>query len=226
MKLLCLSLLVSILLPWTAAYAQRVAEEHTLVHIKTPIEGETFHDVLVMAVINNEIKFVDVEELRNGDYVFTGPPGSYQIRVSTITNGRISVSTDSVRIGGRGPGPGPGPDPPPPPLPIPDDEFGNLGQLVYEKMAQSCSASFPRLALNQSYLEVARRLEGSEEPIIKTASGATQALQTEHDRILIGTYKDEWRPVAVAINRTFQQHSKTMDRAQLAKFMRVVAGGM
>lgn len=81
---------------------------YKLVKIKTD-KTASFYDVMVMTVYKNNIVFIDAVPTANkGEWVFTGPPGQYAVRLSSYdpTIG-VNVETGNVIIGE--------PTPPPPP---------------------------------------------------------------------------------------------------------------
>lgn len=83
---------------------------YKLVKIKTD-KNASFYDVMVMTVYKNNIVFIDTVPTSNkGEWVFTGPPGQYAVRLSAYdpTNG-VTVETGNVIIGEPAP-------PPPPPV--------------------------------------------------------------------------------------------------------------
>lgn len=95
------------------------ADEYTIVHLKTNAAGQYF-DLMVLTVRGSEVMFVDtVKTANNGEWVFTGPPGKYSIRLSVCdpTAGCKSM-TGNVTIG-KVPVPQPTPQPTPTPTPTP-----------------------------------------------------------------------------------------------------------
>lgn len=94
---------------------------YKLVRIKTD-KVASFYDVMVMTVYNANIVFIDAVPTANkGEWVFTGPPGQYAVRLSAYepTSG-VSVETGNVIIGVPVPIPNPNPTPNPTPNPIPN----------------------------------------------------------------------------------------------------------
>lgn len=51
-----------------------------------------------------------------GKLIFTGPPGTYKVKLRSIKGSDVGTARATVTIGTPGPGPGPGPNPPPTPL--------------------------------------------------------------------------------------------------------------
>lgn len=113
-------------------------DTYKLVKIKTD-KVATFYDLLVMTVYNGNIVFVDTVQTSNkGEWVFTGPPGQYAIRLSCYdqTTG-ISVETGNVIIGQPSPptppnppNPTPTPTPTPNPAPVFTEKYG-FSTLAY-----------------------------------------------------------------------------------------------
>lgn len=214
--------------PLSLSAQDQQVKEHSLVKIVAPPNGK-FTDVLVIGSNKGQVVFVPVEELKgqeagNHTFVFTGAPGSYQIRISQYSEERgLRVTTQTVTITKGAPGPDPDPDPGPLP---PDDEFGNVGQTVHLEMIVRCSPTFPRKELKEAYQNVAARLKGTKQPIIGTLRQSTTELKKEQDRILSTQHAEEWRAVAIEINKHFKQHAEQMDRAKLTRFMEAVASGI
>lgn len=129
-------------------------------------------DVLVMAVIQNEVRFLEVVETVGGQFVFTGPPGRYSIRVTVMApGGGFSYATSSLTIAGTVPDPSvppPPPSPEPPPSPQPGTETNSkppgegvygFGPIVYkEAMAirHKHAATLAKLADNFEWAEKAQ----------------------------------------------------------------------
>jgi hypothetical protein len=105
-----------------AISVDETVSEYTLVKVATDVVGDDF-DLLIMSVVNNRIMFVDAVEVKNppGDaaaaWVFTGPPGSYAIRMTVWSKeqGRLDVSTAYITIEGDAPDDPDDPDDPDPP---------------------------------------------------------------------------------------------------------------
>lgn len=86
----------------------------------TPGQGER---VWVLPWANNPTP-VDVVEAKNGDVVFTGPPGMYAVLwLSPNGQGQAFVQISGEVPPGPQPGPGPGPGPQPGPAPNRPDGF-------------------------------------------------------------------------------------------------------
>jgi len=95
-------------------------------------------DVMVMAVIQGEVRFLEVVETTSGQFVFTGPPGRYSIRVTVASDRGFAYATGNVVIGDGQPVQ---PQPPPvqpvqpqPPVPQPPPVDGAVkppGEGVY-----------------------------------------------------------------------------------------------
>lgn len=88
----------------------KAVDVYKFVKIKTDKEA-SFYDLMVMTVYKNNIVFVDTVPTANkGEWVFTGPPGQYAVRLSSYnpTTG-VNVDTGNVIIGEPAP-------PPPPPV--------------------------------------------------------------------------------------------------------------
>ena len=196
--------------------AQTVVPEHTLVTITNPHKSSKLTDILVLTVIKGNIIFVDVKTLSNQDYVFTGPPATYSIRITNYTDAGLEVKTETIRIGTIEPEPDPDPDPDPN---IPPDRFNNVGQLTNKLVP----ANFPKKDLKNIYINIAERLEGKE-PILLTINQALTELKTQQDNLLNSSQKTDWAKVSSEINKAFQQFVKT--RFDLAEFMRAVANGL
>ena len=104
--------------------------EHSLVRVSTDIAAGHV-DMLVMSVQDGAVQFVDcVQSVDPNCWIFTGPPGTYSIRLSAFESDRGFVSaTAHVTIRGEKPQPpkptpDPKPEPDPPPQPVPDaDSF-------------------------------------------------------------------------------------------------------
>lgn len=88
----------------------KAVDVYKFVKIKTDKEA-SFYDLMVMTVYKGNIVFVDTIQTANkGEWVFTGPPGQYAVRLSSYnpTTG-VSIDTGNVIIGEPAP-------PPPPPV--------------------------------------------------------------------------------------------------------------
>lgn len=88
----------------------KAVDVYKFVKIKTDKDA-SFYDLMVMTVYKGNIVFVDTVQTSNkGEWVFTGPPGQYAVRLSSYnpTTG-VSVDTGNVIIGEPAP-------PPPPPV--------------------------------------------------------------------------------------------------------------
>jgi len=87
-----------------------------------------YYDLLVMTIYNGNIAFVDtVATSHAGEWVFTGPPGQYSIRLTTFAkDSGFDAITGTVTIGGNpNPTPNPNPNPQPQPNPsLPEGQFG------------------------------------------------------------------------------------------------------
>lgn len=114
------------------------ADEYTIVHLKTGAKGQYF-DLMVLTVRGSDILFVDtVKTANDGEWVFTGPPGKYSIRLSVCDpsmgcksmTGNVVIGKVVVPIPTPIPTPTPQPTPSPTPTPpvgpvvIPQDEYG------------------------------------------------------------------------------------------------------
>lgn len=86
---------------------------YKLVRIKTT-EDAKFFDLFVMTINNNKLIFIDsVPTSNKGEWVFTGPPGEYSIRLSAYNpDTGVKVTVGNMTIGE------PVPPPPPPKPPV------------------------------------------------------------------------------------------------------------
>ncbi len=122
---------------------------YKFVKIKTTVQA-SYYDLSVLTIYNNTIQFVETIETRTpGEWVFTGPPGQYSIRLSSFTDGvGFSAVTGTVTIGGGpvppppGPGPGPGPGPVVPPS-IPEGKYG-FGPAMYKVVMEKVPADIAK----------------------------------------------------------------------------------
>lgn len=92
-------------------------DEYSLVKLKSDKVGKSY-DLMVMVVRDNTIVFTDTIATSNiGEWVFTGPPGKYSVRLSVWDGESFSVTTGNVEIKRLTP---PTPVPPPAPVPTPN----------------------------------------------------------------------------------------------------------
>lgn len=112
------------------------APEKTDVYQVVPIAvqpADIDKDVMVMAVIGNEVRFFDVFETKDGVCFFTGPPAKYSIRVTINRGGKFESKTTSTTIGNVTPPVDPNPPIPPQPPPPPTTDNGKMpGAGVYD----------------------------------------------------------------------------------------------
>lgn len=91
---------------------------HSLVTVRV-VDAAEILDMLVLTSLNNSIEFVTVVQSRTeGEFVFTGPPGTYSIRVKCKDESPMIARV----VIGTGPKPDPDPEPKPKPKPIPDPD--------------------------------------------------------------------------------------------------------
>jgi hypothetical protein len=130
-------------------------QPYKFVKIKTT-NSSSYYDLSVLTIYQNNILYVEtVETSTRGEWVFTGPPGQYSIRLASFTDGvGFSAITGTVTIGGTiPPGPGPGPNPDPNPVPnVPEGKYG-FGPAMYDVVAKKIPADVrvkyaPKLADN------------------------------------------------------------------------------
>lgn len=129
---------------------------YKFVRIKSS-ESASHFDLLVMTNLNGQILFIDaVETSHKNEWVFTGPPGQYSIRLTSFdvdtgfssTTGNVVIGVPPaptpvpVPPGPNPPGPvPPGPTPNPSPVVvIPDGKFA-IGPLVYKVVREQVPAS-------------------------------------------------------------------------------------
>lgn len=96
------------------------ADEYTIVHLKTNAVGQ-YYDLMVLSVRGSDVVFVDtVKTAVSGEWVFTGPPGKYSIRLSVCDPNTGCKSMTGNVIIGKVVTPVPVPTPTPAPVPTPN----------------------------------------------------------------------------------------------------------
>lgn len=123
---------------------------YKLVRIKTTKVAD-FYDILVMTISNSNILFVDTVPTANtGEWVFTGPPGQYSVRLTMFgkdtgfnsATGTVTIGTPTPPVPPTPPTP---PGPPVPPVPIPDGKYG-LGPVSFNVASTQVPADFRKYA--------------------------------------------------------------------------------
>ena len=129
---------------------------YKLVKIKSDKVAD-YYDLLVMTIYNGNIEMVDVVATSSpAEWVFTGPPGRYSIRLTSFAaNTGFHAVTGTVIIGGTpvpnpnpnpGPGPGPNPNPNPQPNPsIPEGKYG-FGPAMFKIVNEQVPADMKKYA--------------------------------------------------------------------------------
>jgi len=121
---------------------------YKLVRIKTT-QAADFYDILVMTISNSNILFVDtVPTANSGEWVFTGPPGQYSVRLTLFSKDKgFTSNTGTVTIGSPTPPPPPPPPPGPPvpPVTIPEGKYG-LGPLSFQVVSTQVPADYRKYA--------------------------------------------------------------------------------
>jgi hypothetical protein len=166
--------------------------------------------------------------------IWTGPPGVYEIDLICQVDGALAQAHARVTIRGVGPGPTPppGPDPPPEPGPspipddIPDDVFDNLGQQVFASLQANAGETFPASELATLYFDTAKRLAGSQTPIIPTVAAASVVLTEGHDDLLQAENAAVWATCRIEIDRVWTKFEADMDRFKAAQFIAAVGNGL
>lgn len=123
-------------------FPDRPVGVYKLVKIRTDEESK-FYDLFVMTVNNGKIIFVDsVATANKGEWVFTGPPGDYAIRLSAYNpDTGVKITVGNVIIGGDIPVPvPPGPAPNPVPTPTPNPTPSPVTPVFTEKYGFSTLA--------------------------------------------------------------------------------------
>lgn len=165
-----------------------------------------------------------VTEQQGATLYVEGPAGKYRVGVVGLTidweNKLFSQENGfvDIELGGK-PGPGPGPTPKPDDPSIPDDEFGNLGQRVFEWAADHQLNKRAEAAAN--YEAAAARLLGEKTPILPTIDAAHKFIQEENAKLDLN---DGWKKWAVKVNEVWQ--AQVTDRESAGRFFRVVAVGL
>lgn len=132
-------------------------EVYNLVKIKATDKG-SHYDLMVMTIANSNILFIDAVETINGaEWVFTGPPGKYSIRLTTFhpdigfraTTGNVVIGTvNPVPNPNPQPNPNPNPTPNPSPVPVGKYGFGPAMAEVLVKIDRQYWKYYPELADN------------------------------------------------------------------------------
>lgn len=139
---------------------------YSLVRVNTDATAK-YLDLLVMTVQGGAVQFVEVvPTINQGEWVFTGPPGEYSLRLTTFdAETGITTATGRVTIGVP-PTPPPGPNPPNPPTPptpptpppVPEGTFG-FGPVCYTAAMQVPTPHRAKAAaLADNFKQVANRL--------------------------------------------------------------------
>lgn len=181
-------------------------QEHSLVRIALKdCEPKNPADVLVMTVAQGEIQFVEpVATSQKCEWVFTGPPGSYAIRVSytSAEDGTCALTArvKIVKAGPPGPEPTPNPNPNPNPTPTPpgpvDEKYGYDAVLTpamptdapARAKAEEVANNFEVIASAAVAGTLRAEQMGPALKVKNTATLSTQALQTAW-----ATWKDAWK---------------------------------
>lgn len=176
--------------------------EHQLVRVKAePLTQETVSDLEVFTVPSGSRDIVWIETARTttGEWVFTGPPGEYTVKLTTFTNGEVRKEVAVTRILPKEPGPDPGPLPPgpKPPTPEPEPPKGVFVTLIPEwsvevvstnkiQEAKAMEAVFSKMA------DVALDYQSGPELAQATAEELSKSLGAEAYLL--------WRPVRTKIS--------------------------
>jgi len=137
------------------------SETYSLIRVTSPFTDAKFSDIEVLTVANGVAVYVPVVETAEpGVYVFTGPPGTYTIRVAAFYEDRVAKRYANTVIGMPTPIPGPGPGPGPGPVPInpdvPDGDYG-LTKMSYG-WARALSTKDKAAELSGNFSAVASQL--------------------------------------------------------------------
>ena len=202
----------------TRAIAPEKAAVYSLVRIAAQTQADHY-DVQVMSVQEGRIVFSKVQKTNQpGQWVFTGSPGVYAIRVTSFDKTKgFTSEVGETTIG----------NPPPDdddagPETIPGDRFGNLGRDVARWVSRFCSPNFPKKDVAKVWRATASRLEGTQEPILGTITEAFGNIKEGHEAFPEQT-KQEWNSVKNGINERWKAHRQSIDRAAAVDFLRAVA---
>ena len=183
-------------------------EPYTLVKIDVP-EGK-YNDVLVMAIVNNNLYMAEcIQTSTPTTWVFTGPPATYSIRITTFTDEGFKVTTDSKTIG----------TPNPPNPPNPDGPFDGLAARINNEVSKF--QNFPAKELAKSYNDIAARFEGSKQPIIPTFATLNTAI-LDAQKIFNQNNEADWTKIRALVN----PYWKDSDRTTIVEIMKEVAKGL
>lgn len=169
---------------------------YSLVRVNTDSTAKHL-DLLVLTVQGGAVQFVEVvPTINQGEWVFTGPPGEYSLRLTTFdTEAGITTATGRVTIGTPGPVPPgpvpPGPNPPPGPSPVPDGTFA-FGPLCYaEAMKVPTPHRAKAAALAENFKQVANRLRDGD---LSTPADAIREVAGMNNLTLSGAGEsDAWK---------------------------------
>lgn len=204
-------------------------DEHDLILVKaTPANGK-FYDLSVLTVIKGDIRYIrTIQTLNPGEFVFTGPPGEYTLRLLVAIGDRFKTATASVRIkpvdgdddGGGGGGGDDGDDDM-----VAVDNFDNVGRLIDKVIGEKCSDDFPRLGMAEIYTRASEKLKDG-----ISAGAAMRFIKEEQDKLYGDTdrWADCWQlHVTPEVAKAWGKHVKgSTNKAVAADFFKAVAAGL
>lgn len=136
---------------------------------------------------------VDVREFSDGSFIFTGPPGTYRIKMRLISGRQVDTFRAIVTIGGNpnppAPGPGPGPGPVVPVLP--DGRYKLAAKAAdWSKQVNSYNRASEANALAGAFSGCSAAIAAG------TVKDITSLLNLSRDsnRSALGSSAEAWKP--------------------------------
>lgn len=186
------------------------------------LSGGANYDVLIFTLYNNNLYIINTIETKNkGEFVFTGPPGKYSIRISAFEEGKGFTSTTATTVikpaVGQPVPPSPTDPVTPPPVdpgnpstgPPAEGKFG-IGLVAYDWLVKNRpgnAAAVKQLAANYEWAsaapqitqaiatELSKRNEAvyASDPTLKGLKDAIRAIATRHVETGIMSTEDDFR---------------------------------
>ena len=137
----------------------------------------------------------DIREFSDGTFIFTGPPGTYRIKMRLINGRQVDTFRTIVTIGGDPnppiPGPGPGPGPKPVEPVFPDGQF-KLAKKAYDwaKQVNTANKNAEAISLSGAFSGCSAAIAAG---TVKDVSSLL-SLSRDSNRNALGSSADAWRP--------------------------------